>query len=1082
MSRQFTLLGKLNIEENGRSATVLKSPKTCALLAYLIITNEVHSREAIADLLWESGTTTQSLTRLRVLLGRARKSVPGLVVTRQTVAFEIDAETAVDYQLLLERLQSTDSDAIDSGLQLYQGELLSGFYLPDAPRFNEWLLLERERLRYAVQTAYHKLCTAYQDSEAWEKGVAAAQRWLALNELDETALRWLMEFLAASGQVAVALQQYEHSRQRLWQELETAPEQVTAELAQQLTQLQEAQGEGFSWDRIVGAQVKRPLPGQLAKPGPLPPNAVLPYSRNQDFVGRKENLLGLADLLLPASATAGTDAIPTVAVTGMGGLGKTQLAVEFCYRYGRFYPGGVYWLSFAQADNVVAEVAAIGGERGMGLYREAERLTLKDQVGRVQKAWQEAIPRLLIFDNCEDEALLTEWVPKTGGCHILLTSRRGQWSRELGVEKRPLTTFVQSESLSLLKQLVPKISEADAQSIAAELGHLPLALHLAGSFLNRYKQINPASYLSQLQETNLLSHPSLAGRGLTYSPTGHELNVARTFALSFKQLDADNPTAQVARRFLAAVICFVPGEPIPQKLLLTAVVSDETDLEAILTAEDALAWLIVLGLVQAKGSETVETHRLVASAAMEILGQEEAKTAVEQAMVNWLNNIFQEENHLFTLRMPPVHLHHITDVALKQADIMAAQLSYFWGQHLYDVADYEQSEQYLFQALTIQQKVLDAEHPVTARTHRFLGNLIRDSKSDLATAQYHIEKALEIHESLFGENHLETAESLYELGVLYIEQGMNEAAYQALKRSLAIREKLLEAPSPVVAVSHGRLGAAYWYGGDFVSARPHFEKALHIQEQTLGVEHSQTAISYHSLGALYLELGDYKQAQAYLDEALRIGILIREPNHPVTALHRHLLGYTHLHMENYELAQAYFDEALATKQETLGANHPSTAATLNGLGELFVKMGSYDLGLRHLEEALAIRRAGLGENHAAIARSLFSLGVYYQAADNLEKAADYFQQALTIRENEAGTNYVDLAEVLTKLGEISTQLSNFPAAQAYLAKAVHIHETESTPRFRFAETLRRFGDLYTQTGDSEKAVAYYERALAVKAG
>ncbi|MFZ0548159.1 MAG: BTAD domain-containing putative transcriptional regulator, partial [Candidatus Promineifilaceae bacterium] len=585
MPSQYTLLGKLNIEQDGRIAEVMRSPKICGLLAYLIITNQVHSREEIADLLWDSESTTQSLTRLRVLLGRTKKFAPELSVTRRTIAFEPADDTAVDYQMLMEGLQSTESTVLDKALQLYYDELFGGFYLTDAPRFNDWLLMERERLRFEVQSAYQKLCAAYEDEEAWEMGAAAAQRWLALEPLNETALRALMQNLARSGQVTAALQQYERSREYLWQELAVAPEESTQLLAKQLTDLQTEQLGDQSWEDVKAAEIVWPDTDTLAQPGALPTQAYLPYLRNHDFTGRNESLAFLAEHL-QVDAYSENALTRIVTISGMGGIGKTQLAVEYCYRYGRYYPGGVFWISFAQADNVAQEVAFIGSERGMGLYQESERLTLQDQVSRVQKAWQEPIPRLLIFDNCEEEALLAEWAPKSGGCRILLTSRRGQWSRELGVKIRPLTTFDQSESLSLLKHLVPDISDLDARSIANELGHLPLALHLAGSFLSRYQQISPANYLSQLQSTNLLKHPSLIGRGLTYSPTDHELNVARTFTLSFNQLDVANPVSEVAKQLLASVIYFVPGEPIPQKLLLSAVTPDEADLDAVLTAED----------------------------------------------------------------------------------------------------------------------------------------------------------------------------------------------------------------------------------------------------------------------------------------------------------------------------------------------------------------------------------------------------------------------------------------------------------------------------------------------------------------
>ena len=90
-----------------------------------------------------------------------------------------------------------DLNQLYEGLRLYEGDLLDGFYLNDAPRFDEWLLLERENLRRRVVTAYRRLCESYAAQKMWYQGIDFAQRWLALDEFDEEALRFLMQLLAA---------------------------------------------------------------------------------------------------------------------------------------------------------------------------------------------------------------------------------------------------------------------------------------------------------------------------------------------------------------------------------------------------------------------------------------------------------------------------------------------------------------------------------------------------------------------------------------------------------------------------------------------------------------------------------------------------------------------------------------------------------------------------------------------------------------------------------------------------------------------------------------------------------------------
>lgn len=157
---------------------------------------------------------------------------------------------------------------------------------------------------------------------------------------------------------------------------------------------------------------------------PLPPGSRMPLSPNPLFVGRAADLQALAAALKVGG---------TVASTGLGGLGKTQLASEFVHGYGQFFAGGVFWLSAATVTGMPAEVAACGGPGTLELRVDFSALPLDDQVRLVQAAWQTPLPRLLVFDNCEDEAVLAQWRPPSGGCRVLVTSRRAQWDAALGV-------------------------------------------------------------------------------------------------------------------------------------------------------------------------------------------------------------------------------------------------------------------------------------------------------------------------------------------------------------------------------------------------------------------------------------------------------------------------------------------------------------------------------------------------------------------------------------------------------------------------------------------------------------------------
>lgn len=621
MSQRIKLLGAFVVEEEGGPSRLMDSAHGMALLAFLVYGNEIQSREFVADLLWEASSTRRSLMRLRELLARVRRWLPQLQATRMTVVFRAQDDVVVDLFALREALAGDDMGQLDEALQLYEGDFLANFHLPGASRFNEWLVVVREQLRVAVLDAHHRLCRHYSEAQRWDMGVSIARRWVALEPLDEVAHRWLMHMLARNGQVAAALRAYEACRKIVIQQLGIEPQAETYALARKLERLPAEKGAG------VAADVKPPAAlasGKPAPPGLLPANAVVPYPRNPDFVGREGRLLQAARLL-GQHAPGGRR--PVVAITGMGGVGKTQMAVEFCYRYGRTFAGGVFWIRFNDLATVLQDVAAAGSERGLGLYRESEGLTLAERAARVQRAWQETTPRLLVFDGCEDEALLAEWLPVSGGCCVLVTGRRPRWARALDIAVVALNPLASSEGSALLRRLARHVNRAESQEIAKALGHLPLALYLAGSFLERYRHIAPADYAQQLREKEPVAHPSLSGGGDGYSPTGHVLDVARTYDDGWYQLDAELEVGAMARQLLACAACLPAGNAIPVAWLRGLFSRGSERRGDGLLFEDSLRRLVISGFLTPCEGYAVVLQPLLASYTRTMCSAKELKWA-----------------------------------------------------------------------------------------------------------------------------------------------------------------------------------------------------------------------------------------------------------------------------------------------------------------------------------------------------------------------------------------------------------------------------------------------------------------------
>jgi hypothetical protein len=275
--------------------------------------------------------------------------------------------------------------------------------------------------------------------------------------------------------------------------------------------------------------------------------------------------------------------------------------------------------------------------------------------------------RFDVFVSHSNEALLAEWLPASGGCRVLVTCRRAVFSPHLVEHTLPLDVLPRPDSLTLLRSLAHGQASGAADgatldAICAELGDLPLALHLAGSFLARYRTVvTPDAYLAQLRSPALLDHPSLQGRGAESSPTGHVLHAGKTFALSWDRLDPAHAMDAMARDLLQRAACLAPGEPIPHALLLATLGIRGADLDATLARADALRRLLDLGLLDAPEPETYRIHRLVMDFARHAGGDyTAARAAVEQALLDEARRVNASGYPARLLPWQP-HLRAVTD-------------------------------------------------------------------------------------------------------------------------------------------------------------------------------------------------------------------------------------------------------------------------------------------------------------------------------------------------------------------------------------------------------------------------------------
>ncbi|UCG26073.1 MAG: AAA family ATPase, partial [Chloroflexota bacterium] len=334
------LLGGLALSRDGQPLTGFKSQKGQALLCYLAVTGQSHSRSALAGLLWPDIPEANARTNLRKVLTRLPEAISDhLVVTRQTIGLNPDRPMWVDVvQLEAGLAPQAEVEVVRQAVALYEGDFLAGFSLWDAPTFDEWAGAQRARLRQGTLGALQRLTAHFAAQEAYDLAIDYGRQLLAIEPWQEETHRQLMRLLAMTGQRSAALDQYEACRQLLQEGLGLAPAPETEALyrAIQSGDFSPATGLGqLRRDSLEPAMVVEReaaeqalldgLISQAEPPAFMADAAGAPAPERPPIVNRERELARLQAAL--AETLAGRGGL--VFLSGEAGAGKTALADEF---------------------------------------------------------------------------------------------------------------------------------------------------------------------------------------------------------------------------------------------------------------------------------------------------------------------------------------------------------------------------------------------------------------------------------------------------------------------------------------------------------------------------------------------------------------------------------------------------------------------------------------------------------------------------------------------------------------------------------------------------------------------------------
>ncbi|ABX07898.1 Tetratricopeptide TPR_2 repeat protein (plasmid) [Herpetosiphon aurantiacus DSM 785] len=837
----------------------------------------------------------------------------------------------------------------------------------------------------------------------------------------------------------------------------------------------------------------------------LPQASRLPFESSPHFVGREAELNALAQ----AIGTAQPAVVMPAVATGLGGIGKTSLVTEFSYRYGVYFQGGVFWLNCADPDQVANQIAACA----VGLKLDTTGMALDEQVQRVLHAWQSPMPRLLIFDNCEDPAILDQWKPTVGGCRVLVTARSDAWPTLTQIRLGLLSPV---ESRALLQRLCARLTDAEADAIAEDLGHLPLALHLAGSYLATY----PHHTIGQYRKDLTIAHRSLKGRGALPSPTRHELDVEATFMLSFNQLDPNNALDALALGMLDGAAWCAPGVPIPCDLVLALVLAEAgddghpsrtTDRD---DAVDALRRLQQLGLLN--GTELVVLHRLLAQVVQSRLGSLDMLAEVESCLA-WVTATVTASGNPQRLTPLIAHMRYVTLRALDRGDLVAIQLAdqlgafeqlhgaYAAAQIVYERAlvicgshlgmghvitagilhnlgvtlahqgRYKEAQAWYEHALVITEQVVGADHPYTGGILSNLG-VVLDHQGAYAEALPLIERSIAIRDRVLGADHPDTAMSLNNRGVVLEHQGRYREAQHCYEQAVAITTALVGDSHPTTAKYRSNIALMLERQGQYAAAARIHETVVAIIETVLGAEHPDTAMSLHNWAFALINQGQAAQAQTLMERAIGINERVHGREHRATALCIHHLGLALIHQERYAEAQPILEQAIGIYERVVGPRHPEIAAVISNLGGVLAHQGRYGDAEQCYERALAIREAVLGSEHpdtATTRNNLNSLitakgyglravllnncAVLFASQGCFKDAQYLFEQALALYEPLLRLHHSDTTTVIENMGCLLMLQDRSIEAVGLIERACMLYEQSIGRDHEMTNRLRVYG-------------------------
>lgn len=661
----------------------------------------------------------------------------------------------------------------------------------------------------------------------------------------------------------------------------------------------------------------------------FPPIWNVPYERNPLFTGREQVLQQLHDSLI-----TGKSAALTQTISGLGGVGKTQIAVEYCYRHRGDYKA-ILWGRADSRGELLDDLVSIARLLGLPESRARDRQPALNAL----RQWMRGQPRwLLVLDNVESVEMLRDILPPARRGHVLLTTRTQATGRYFRVEVQSMDV----EEGALLVLGTAKITDLGgapendltlAVQISRELGGLPLALDQARAYIQE-TQCGLAEYLERfkVRRREVLSYRSASDLDYPHS-------VVTTWSLSFERIEESSATAADLLRACA----FLHPDAIPEEFFTRGAAALGPAFWPL--TEDATAFDRVIGeilkysLIQrnARG-RTLAVHRLVQAVLLDDMNKETRR--------EWAGRLVKTVNGVLLLDERETLAHRSEQRYLLQAlaclklvsqenfgFLQAAQLVVSAAKYMYSDGYYARAEQLCSKALAMFGKIPGATASDTYRC-LFVLVAVKTDSGELVEAQAWCERLRVLAEASFGVEHPLTAFTLLCLAKLYIKRGKLAQAGPLVEHALAISRSTDFLPGYPHSDTIMSLASLYSHQGKATQAEALYLEALARAGRAFGSEHSLIAAIHTEMAVHYASYREYAKAEQARLRALEIYRKLRPSDHPDIAINLTGLYLIYFFRREYGRAEEYYERAMEVWQRIYRTAFSSTPEEAMWAGDL----------------------------------------------------------------------------------------------------------------------------------------------------